>query len=906
MGLIERIREDRRAATESRVIGGVPWRPWDNPYYKFNIGGPIHPSRSFYGQDRALGLPALYSCTRLLAESLASLPLKIYTSAPGSDITKRYTGPSIFDQPSANTDVSLYDWLYQMMTALLLHGNAWGMVTGRDGYGYPTGIDWIPPDWVQVEDDSQQPWNPYRTRVYVQGRLIPDWRTDLFHVKGYALPGRTEGLSPLRQFALTVMGGIESLKYGVDWFSAGGFPSGVFQNQELEVSLEDAREIRESLMEAIQGHKPLVIGRDWDYKPVAVPPSEAQFIEACTTGSARFAMADGTLRRADEVRAGDEVISWDDGMLVRGRVVAAWPVAPRPTVGVTTQCGRHLETSLDHPYWVSRRPRSPGKRYYGTLDGNARWMRADEIRAGDYVRVALGWEGEGDFDPESAWALGALTGDGHLPTTGMPTFTSKDPEIIARLGSWCREHGADLVRSDPMRPVSYRVNTGPGSRYNPPQLRRELREWGILGRNAEAKRVPGVVMGGGPKAWAAFLSGYLDTDGTVVSEDRPQPLVIWSSVSRELLDGCQHLLAMLGIGSAIRRHQAARCRTVAGRECEARETWTLTVCGRGNVRQLAGLLNLAHPGKAARLAAWGQAHVSGNGVRSDCRWTRVISVNDCGSQVTYGVTVEGTHTHVTEGLVTHNTQMNATQVAAVYGLPPDRVGGRRGDSLTYNTVEQSTLQVIEALRPWIVRLETAFFRLLPQNRFCRFNADALLKTDLKTRTEIYSAQRAMGMLTIDEIRDLEDKPPYPNSTGDEKIPLDVMIAMSRSIRGIPKSMLPSIELEVDIIAEELKKLEAAGLTKPNAGPSVPGPEDFLSSQVGSVRKGPNADAVALLPYVQEVLAETYGSAVAGHVVRQALRRAKREPEYLGPWIPKEGELAQLAAVNGNGNGKGGH
>lgn len=527
MGLIERIQADR---AEKRVIGGVPWRPWDNPYWKFNIGGPIHPSRAFYGQDRALGLPALYSCTRLLAESLASLPLKIYTSAPGTDITKRYTGPSIFDQPSANTDTTLYDWLYQMMTGLLLHGNAWGIISGRDGYGYPTGIEWVPSDMVQVEDDSREPWNQFRTRVYVYGRLVENWREELFHVKGYALPGRTEGLSPLRAFALTVMGGIESLKYGVDWFSAGGFPSGVFQNQELEVSLEDAREIRESLMEAIQGHKPLVIGRDWDYKPVAVPPSEAQFIEA--------------------------------------------------------------------------------------------------------------------------------------------------------------------------------------------------------------------------------------------------------------------------------------------------------------------------------------------------------------------------------------TQMNATQVAAVYGLPPDRVGGRRGDSLTYNTVEQSTLQVIEALRPWIVRLETAFFRLLPQNRFCRFNADALLKTDLKTRTEIYAAQRAMGMLTIDEIRDLEDKPPYPNSTGDEKIPLDVMIAMSRSIRGIPKSMLPSIELEVDIIAEELKKLEAAGLTKPNTGPSVPGPEDFLSSQVSSVRKGPNADAVALLPYVQEVLADTYGSATAGSIVRQALSRARREPEYLGPWIPGEADL--VTAANGNGNGKGGH
>lgn len=500
-----------------------------------------------YGQDRALGLPALYSCTRLLAESLASLPLKIYSSAPGSDVTSRYTGPSLFDAPSANTDLTLYDWLYQLMTGLLLHGNAWGLISGRDGYGYPTGIDWIPPDMIQVEDDAQQPWNPYRTRVYMYGRLVPNWREELFHVKGYALPGRTEGMSPLRAFAMTVLSGLESQKYGTDWYLTGGFPSGVFQNQELEVSKEDADAIRESLMEAIHGHKPLVIGRDWDYKPVSVPPSEAQFIEA--------------------------------------------------------------------------------------------------------------------------------------------------------------------------------------------------------------------------------------------------------------------------------------------------------------------------------------------------------------------------------------TQMNATQVAAVYGLPPDRVGGRRGDSLTYNTVEQSTLQVIEALRPWIVRLETAFFRLLPQNRFCRFNSDALLKTDLKTRTEIYAQQRAIGMLTVDEIRDREDLMPYPDSTGDEKIPQDVMVAMSRSIRGIPKSMLPSIELEVDLIAARLTELQKDGLTKPDAGPAVPSPEDFLAGQVSSVRSGTQVISPAALAHMQDLLAEHVGRDAAAQVLAGAMSTAgvsRSQPAYLGPgeedlepgvWAHRPAPhllpwqavpAARALAVNGNG------
>lgn len=518
LGLYERIQAER---AEKRVIGGVPWRPWENPYWKFNLGGPVHPSRSAYGVDQAIGLPALYSCTRLIAESVASLPIKVYVSPGKSDHATRYSGPSIFDHPSATG--TLYDWLYECMTSLLLHGNAWGLITSRDGYGYPQTIEWIAPDMVQAVDDPQQPWNPMRTRVYVHGRLISNWREELFHVKGYSIPGRTEGISPLRAFVTVVMAGRESVRYGADWFTAGGFPSGVFRNEELEVSLEDAREIRESLMDAIRGHKPLVIGRDWDYKPVSVPPSEAQFIEA--------------------------------------------------------------------------------------------------------------------------------------------------------------------------------------------------------------------------------------------------------------------------------------------------------------------------------------------------------------------------------------TQMNATQFAAIYGLPPDRVGGRRGDSLTYNTVEQSTLQVIESLRPWLVRLESAFFGLLPQNRFCRFNSDALLKTDLKTRTEIYAQQRSFGMRTVDEIRDLDDLEPLPGKAGGETIPQDVMVAMSRSIRGIPKSMISEIILEVDLITKRLEDLQAKGLTKPEMGPSAATPEDFLSAQVGSVRSGGNELKAAALAHLQELLAEHVGRDAAAELVKQATGEARGiMPEFLG-WLPPE---AALTSLNGDG------
>src|SRR6266852_503087 len=134
MGLVERVQASR---TEQRAIGGVPWRlrPWDSPWVSFSTGGPVHPSRSLYGVDEGLRLTPLYACVRLIAEYIASLPLKVYIKTPGGG-QKRWDGPSIFDDPAPG--VNIMDWLYECLTSLLLHGNAWGYILSRDGYGFPT------------------------------------------------------------------------------------------------------------------------------------------------------------------------------------------------------------------------------------------------------------------------------------------------------------------------------------------------------------------------------------------------------------------------------------------------------------------------------------------------------------------------------------------------------------------------------------------------------------------------------------------------------------------------------------------------------------------------------------------------------------------------------------------------
>lgn len=112
----------------------------------------------------------------------------------------------------------------------------------------------------------------------------------------------------------------------------------------------------------------------------------------------------------------------------------------------------------------------------------------------------------------------------------------------------------------------------------------------------------------------------------------------------------------------------------------------------------------------------------------------------------------------------------ATQVANIYGIPPEEIGGETGSSMTYATVELNQIKLAGALRPWMVTFEEAFFALLPERQYVRFNADALVRTDLRTRWETNKIRVELGAANLDEIRAQEDQPPLPNGQGKEYKP----------------------------------------------------------------------------------------------------------------------------------------
>jgi HK97 family phage portal protein len=111
-------------------------------------------------------------------------------------------------------------------------------------------------------------------------------------------------------------------------------------------------------------------------------------------------------------------------------------------------------------------------------------------------------------------------------------------------------------------------------------------------------------------------------------------------------------------------------------------------------------------------------------------------------------------------------RLAAQEVARVFRIPPHMLGaGSGGDSLTYSTVEQQSLDFVRySLTPWLRRIELAVSNdpdLAFQRQYMRFETDALLRADTRTRAEVYekALDPITGWMTRDEVRRLEDLPP---------------------------------------------------------------------------------------------------------------------------------------------------
>jgi HK97 family phage portal protein len=166
--------------------------------------------------DSALQLLAVYGCVRLIADQISTLPIDCYRHL--SDGSKEEIArPAWLMEPTV--DLTFTEWCTQVLSSLLLHGNAYVAVTRNERNAI---VELLPLDPTAVAVVRENGRKVYK----VAGRAYPG---ELLHIKGFMLPGSDVGLSPIEAARQSIGLGLSAQQYGSQFFDGEGNMPGVIE-----------------------------------------------------------------------------------------------------------------------------------------------------------------------------------------------------------------------------------------------------------------------------------------------------------------------------------------------------------------------------------------------------------------------------------------------------------------------------------------------------------------------------------------------------------------------------------------------------------------------------------------------------------------------------------------------------
>ena len=114
-------------------------------------------------------------------------------------------------------------------------------------------------------------------------------------------------------------------------------------------------------------------------------------------------------------------------------------------------------------------------------------------------------------------------------------------------------------------------------------------------------------------------------------------------------------------------------------------------------------------------------------------------------------------------------KFEVTEVARWFGVPPHKIGDL--DRATFSNIEHQALEFInDSLKPYLISIETALLTsIFPEkewgNYTIEFLIDALLRGDTLSRYQAHQIGINNGILSLDEVRSMENRNPLPEDLG---------------------------------------------------------------------------------------------------------------------------------------------
>lgn len=230
----------------------------------------------------AMRIASVYACVRVIAETVASLPLQLHERLPGDGGKRRATDhplyPVLHHAPTAR--LTAFSWREMMQAHLCLRGNAYALIVRNRTDGSVRELVPLHPDRVEVTERGIG-----GEVAYLVQSTAGDERAELgpgavLHIRGLALDGLV-GRSPIQdaRYAFEVADATAATAASL---YTRGFRHGVVLSHPKTLSTVAQTNLAESFAKHYGPHGaeyPIVLEEDTKVSTVTMTPDDAQFLE---------------------------------------------------------------------------------------------------------------------------------------------------------------------------------------------------------------------------------------------------------------------------------------------------------------------------------------------------------------------------------------------------------------------------------------------------------------------------------------------------------------------------------------------------------------------------------------------------------------------------------------------------
>jgi predicted phage terminase large subunit-like protein len=369
----------------------------------------------------------------------------------------------------------------------------------------------------------------------------------------------------------------------------------------------------------------------------------------CMTGDTPVSMADGTRKRLDNIKVGDEILAWKSGRVVTCKI-KNWSAQGVDDVFEIKTGNSTVRANSRHPFLVDD-------------NGVMKWVRVADLNVGDKIVTSgrIDYNNSPTINELEAWLLGYMFGDGWITKINGKNYDKKRNKYYPKRGyATCVALSAypeeNIKVANAFNKIFGVIPKETKYGYRRTDIAR-IGRWFIdkgLTGHAKTKRIPDFVFSEPINIREAFLSGFNEADGHTVSNGYGKGRWVMTSVNDELIEDIRHLARGCGY-NVTNTHKYKTC-IQAPHSKQPIDSQLVTVDWN----------------------PWSR-------ITEEFRSSAIRSIKPACREMVYDIEVEDAACFIADGLISHNTRWNENDLAGKL-LQEAKNGGEQWEVIEFPAI----------------------------------------------------------------------------------------------------------------------------------------------------------------------------------------------------------------------------